>query len=57
MSLIPLRAVAPLDILPDLLDHCLSVVPSPRNLPFFHTDPWKTHIAVSCLVIWVGREV
>ena len=55
MSLIPLRAVAPLDILPDLLDHCLSVIPSPGNLSFFHTDPGKTHIAVSWLVLWVGR--
>ena len=60
MSLIPLRAVAPLDILPNLLDNCLSVIPSlacPRQgtFPFFYTDPWKTHIAVSYLVLWVGR--
>ena len=55
MSLIPLRAVAPLDILPNLLDHYLSVIPSLNNLPFFYTDPGKTHISVSRLVLWVGR--
>ena len=55
MSLIPLRAVDPFDVLLNLLDHCLSVIPSPRKLPFFRTNPWKTHIAVSWLVLWVGR--
>jgi hypothetical protein len=56
MSLIPLRAVAPLDIVPNLLDHCLSVVPLPRNLPFFHTDPWKTHTYSCVLACYLGWE-
>ena len=55
MSMAPLRAIVPLDMLPNLLDYCLSVMLLPRNLPFFPTDPWKTHIAVSWLVLWVGR--
>ena len=46
MSLARLRAVTPINILLNVLGNCLSVIPSPRNLPFFPMDLEKTHISV-----------